>query len=117
MNKLCPRCQRELEEDSCPCGWPDEWDKSPVPSRIRVAPVKGITQEEFGLNAVIQTIGGLLGLEQQRATAIHQGTGYKVQGLLARRKDLQAILAKQLPLLTEQELSQVLAKYPWVAQC
>ena len=107
-----------MPTNRCSCGW--VLDNSPVPVRSTYEPRQpGITKEEFGANlyATIQTIGGLLGIEQQRAAAIHQGQGFKVKALLERRKDLQAALTTQLPLLTNDETAQILARYPWVTGC
>jgi hypothetical protein len=107
-----------MPTNRCSCGW--TLDDSPVPihSTYETRP-PGITKEEFGLHlyATIETIGGLLGVEQQRAAAIHQGTGFKIAGLLKRRKELQLVLAKQLPTLNDQEMDDILARYPWVTKC
>jgi hypothetical protein len=75
-----------------------------------------ITKEEFGLTlyATITTIGGIMGLDRQRAAAIHQGHGYHVQELLTRRRALQVTLASQLPQLADLEMDQILERYPWV---
>ena len=76
----------------------------------------GINKEEFGVNLyeTIKTIGGLLGLEQQRVAAIHYGHKEKLTDLATRRNALRAILAKQLPTLKHDEMDRVLATYPWV---
>lgn len=66
------------------------------------------------LYETITTIGGILGIDQQRANAIHRGEGFKVQELMTRRKALQVTLAKQLPALTNSEMDQVLARFPFV---
>jgi hypothetical protein len=80
---------------------------------------RGCTKEEFGLKLyeTIKTIGGLLGVEQQRAAAIHYEHPEKMPDLMKRRKALQVTLAAQLQTLTNHELDQVLAKYPWVVGC
>jgi phage host-nuclease inhibitor protein Gam len=69
------------------------------------------------LYETIVVVGGLLGLEQQRAAAIHHGQDKKVKLLLKRRKDLQAELAKLIPTLTNDETGEILERYPWVARC
>ena len=76
----------------------------------------GITKEEFGINLyeTIKIIGGILGIDQQRAAAIHKHQKAKQDDLLKRRQGLQVSLAQSMPTLTPQELSQVLEKYPWV---
>jgi hypothetical protein len=76
----------------------------------------GLTRDEFGraLYEAVFTIGGILGIEQQRAAAIHHGHGYKLQRLMARRAVLQQDLAQRLPMLNESEMARVLAIYPWV---
>jgi 2-C-methyl-D-erythritol 4-phosphate cytidylyltransferase len=76
----------------------------------------GITKEEFGVNLyeTIKTIGGILGIDRQRAAVIHGGQGYKLADLNTRRQALQRTLAQQLQTLTDAEMAQVLEKYPWV---
>lgn len=98
------------------------------PTRKPLPPVHGyhplhqgptITKEEvFGLalHDTIKTIGGIMGIDQQRAAAIHKGEGHKLQALLERRKALQITLAAQLPALNDGEMSQLLSRYPWVVQ-
>ncbi len=82
-------------------------------------PSKGCTKEDFGLNLyeTIKTIGGILGVEQQRAAAIHYEHPEKIEDLMKRRKALQVTLAEQLPKLSNDEMDDVLAKYPWVVSC
>jgi hypothetical protein len=79
----------------------------------------GITKEEFGLNLydTITTIGGIMGLDQQRAAAIHRNETRTSHALLARRRALQATLAQQLPTLNDHEMAKVLDKYPWITGC
>lgn len=76
----------------------------------------GITKEEFGINLyeTIKTIGGILGIDQQRASAIHKNQQKVGKDLSTRRHTLQRTLATQLPLLTDAEMNQILARYPWV---
>lgn len=83
------------------------------------SPSKGCTKEDFGLNLyeTIKTIGGILGIEQLRAAAIHYEHPEKMSDLMARRKKLQVTLAGQLPTLTNNEMDQVLARYPWITGC
>ena len=78
---------------------------------------EGITKEEFGLNLynTINTIGGLMAIDEHRAVAIHRGEDQA--SLLGRRKALQVTLASQLPTLTDGEMAQVLNKYPWITGC
>ena len=75
-----------------------------------------MTKDEFGSNLfeTIKTIGGILGIDQQRANAIHKHEGVKVQELMTRRKALQAELVNQLKALTNDEMDQLLARYPYV---
>ena len=113
---ICPKCGEPFT-DVCSCGW---LHASPVPSRpVYQSPAPGITKEDFGLllYQTLETIGGLLGLEQQRAAAIHHGQKAKVAGLLKRRKELQVTLAKQLPALAGHECDAILETYPWVTRC
>lgn len=78
-----------------------------------------LTREEFGLNlfATVCTIGGIMGIDAQRAAAIHRNDHKKSDDLMKRRQALQVTLAAQLPTLTNHEVEQVLAKYPWVVGC
>lgn len=91
----------------------------PVPYKPHVSQPPGITKEEFGLNLyeTITTIGGIMGLEQQRAAAIHYEHPEKIPDLLRRRKALQITLAAQLPKLKNHELDEILVRYPWVVSC
>lgn len=116
----CSSCDSQLDAYPCACGYTGQ--PTPSTAHIRSTYVDrphGITKEEFGLNVyeVIKTIGGILGIDQQRAAAIHKHEGFKVQALLVRRKALQVILAQQLPTLTDSEMGQVLATYPWITGC
>lgn len=80
---------------------------------------RGCTKEDFGVNLyeTIKTIGGILGLEQQRAASIHYEHPEKIEDLMKRRKVLQVTLAEQLPKLKDHEMDDVLAKYPWITAC
>lgn len=114
----CPACEKILYSNACSCGWQEM--ASPVPYSMTREPKQlGITKEEFGMNLydTIATIGGLLGLEQQRAAAIFQNRSARVAELLKRRKVLQATLAKRLPGLTNDAMDGILARYPWVTGC
>ena len=75
-----------------------------------------ITEEEFGVNLyeTIKTVSGIKALDQHRANAIHRNEGFKVQELLTRRKALQLELVSQLKALTDDEMDQILARYPFV---
>jgi hypothetical protein len=116
----CPDCGREEMTIPCVCGYgatlPEKAKVYPIPYKPFINSPDGITKEEFGLNLyeVIKTIGGIMGLEQQRAAAIHYGKGHEIQNLLKRRTQLQKTLAVQLPTLNNDEMAQVLQKYPWV---
>jgi hypothetical protein len=74
----------------------------------------GITKEEFGLNLyeAIKCIGGMLGLDQQRAGGIHYGRPY--DALAPRRAKLVHDWTHHRAILTHDELTQILAHYPWV---
>ena len=121
----CDECGKTLQAYPCACGYSNQPDAGSTKS---LAPVQSyqplheghyITKEQFGLNLyeAIKLIGGIIGLDTQRAQAIHKGEGYKVQDLLTRRKELQKTLAGQLPQLTDDEMDQILQRYPWVTQC
>jgi hypothetical protein len=107
--------------DSHPCICKNSPRNGPIsPVRETYQPIPyGITKDQFGayLYGCIETIGGILGVDQQRANAIHRSEGFKMQSLLARRKALQVTLAQQLPTLSNDEMDQVLEKYPWVVGC
>jgi hypothetical protein len=78
-----------------------------------------LTKEQLGLNLyeTVKTIGGIMGIDSQRAAAIHKGEGFKLQKLNRRRLELQGFLANQLPQLSNDEMDQVLERYPWVTGC
>lgn len=92
--------------------------KSWIPTQPSLGPPKESTQyctkEEFGLNLyeTIKTIGSLLAIDEHRAVAIHRGEPQT--DLLGQRRKLQGVLAQQLPVLTDNEMAQVLDKYPFV---
>lgn len=114
---ICASCETIITSYPCPCGYTDSVKRgSGYPRSTYTAQPTGITKEEFGLNLyeTIKTIGGILGIDQQRANAIHKGEGFKVQELMPRRKALQVTLAKQLPVLNDAEMAQLLDRYPWV---
>ena len=73
-----------------------------------------ITREEFGVRLfeVIQTIGGIQACEWQMAEAMKQGEAATHAAAKARWLQAKDVLAKTLPMLTGQELDQVLARYP-----
>lgn len=113
---ICPKCTEDFDS-ICPCGY--------APPGIHGVPIvrstyrhldPGITRQQFGetLYETIKTIGGILGLEQQRAAAIHYGEGYKIARLLARRKLLQERLSELLPQIDEANMATILKLYPWV---
>ena len=118
---ICPDCQRTCDAYPCMCGYGEaikgsQVDGRPASWRTYTSQPFGITKEEFGvlLYDTIQTIGGILGLDQQRAVALRCHESKKVETLLERRRVLQRTLAGQLPKLTEKELDQILAVYPWI---
>jgi hypothetical protein len=80
-------------------------------------PATYITRDEFGVNLFecVRIIAGIQAIDKHRADAIHRGKPQ--EGLLDRRKKLQVTLAALLPTLTNQEMDQVLDKYPWVTSC
>jgi hypothetical protein len=115
----CDECHKTIPTYPCACGYQPTPAVSPLPPVRPCATPDGITKEQFGrhLYDTITTIGGMMGLAQQRAAAIHHGEGYKVQSLLRRRRELQSILAAQLPTLDHDEMDQILTRYPWVTAC
>ena len=125
MTFQCFECQKEIQAYPCACGYTNlpaagsTKSLAPVQSYQPLHDGQYITKEQFGLNLydAIKLIGGIQGLDQQRAQAIHKGEGYKIQDLLTRRKELQKTLAGRLPDLTDDEMDQILQRYPWVTQC
>ena len=73
-----------------------------------------ITREEFGVNLfnVIKTISGIHTLRQQMNVAVHKEQPEKAKMLEQRWLTQRAVLAKQLPLLTNDEMAQILDRYP-----
>ena len=78
-----------------------------------------MTRDECGLTLceTIATLSGIATIDQQRAIVIYRDDHERHEELLTRRKMLQQILAKQLPLLNDQEMADILARYPWVTRC
>lgn len=93
-------------------------DLRPAPPKVEQISTGGpfITKEEFGVNLfeTIKSISGIRALEEQIAVAIHQEKPHKLDDLKARRLALKEILANQLPILTHDEMDQILARYPFV---
>ena len=75
-----------------------------------------MTRDEFGttLYETIVTIGGILGLHQQIAGAVHYRESRGVEALKVRREALRKDLAALMPQLTPDETRQVVARYPMV---
>ena len=73
-----------------------------------------MTKEEFGVNLFecIKTISGLHTLRQQLNVAVHQEDAKAQKQLAARYHEAQEWLVPQLKSLTNDEMDQVLAKYP-----
>lgn len=117
----CFECAKEIAAYPCACGYQPIGGRPAQKPTHRYEPLHDgpmMTKEEFGVNLyeAIKMIGGIVGIDQQRAAAIHKGEGYKVQSLLERRRELQVILAAQLPALTDPEMDQILDRYPWVVK-
>ena len=76
-----------------------------------------LTKEEFGLHLyeAVKCIGGILGLDQQRAACIHRELpSEQLADVDARRAKLVTDWTHHRALLTHDELKQVVARYPWV---
>jgi len=104
---ICLRC------NELPCACPSS--VSPRMVRDTYHPIAdGITKEQFGVNLyeAIKCIGGIRGLDQQRAGAIH--TGRSLEDLAPKRAKLVKEWAHHRAILTHDELTQILARYPWV---
>lgn len=117
MSMTCPECTKEILAYPCKCGYTPKKPPKLTPCRETYRQMNfGPSREEFGLAlfATIGMIGGLLGIEQQRAAAIHHGHGYKLKSLQERRDALRVMLAGQLPTLKNDEMDQILEKYPFV---
>jgi hypothetical protein len=103
--------------DLCVCTSPATRQlNTPVPYKKFLSQPDGITKEQFGesLYDTIKTIGGILGIEQQRAAAIYAGHGWKIAGLMARRTALRKTLAEQLPKINSHDMDALLLRYPWI---
>lgn len=114
----CPECDRLITTYPCRCGYGQSITPiRPTPMKLYHSLPYGCTKEEFGIHLyeTIVTIGGILGLDEQRALAINADEGaVRVPALMRRRQTLQQQLATQLPLLTETEMAQILLRYKWV---
>jgi len=114
---ICASCESDILAYPCPCGYGQSTQQAPRLVRDTYYPLpNGSTKEAFGLNLyeVIKLIGGLMGIDTQRAVAIHKQRGYVLQELNARRLALQKSLAVLLPLLTDEEMRKLLDRYPQV---
>lgn len=113
----CDECGISILSYPCLCGYGASiTPRRPTPTILYRSLPSGCTKEDFGLNLydTLMTIGGILGLDEQRALAVNAHEGYKVQALLRRRQELQHHLAAQLRLLTEEEMAAILLRYQWV---
>lgn len=114
----CPDCDRLITTYPCRCGYGQSITPiRPIPMKLYQTLPFGCTKAEFGLQLyeTIFTIGGILGLDEQRSLAINADEGAaRVPALVRRRQALQQQLATQLPLLTDTEMSQILLRYKWV---
>lgn len=73
-----------------------------------------LTREEFGVHLfdAIRLISGIHTMQQQMNGAVHYGKPETLPALKARAQELKGQLATQLPLLTEDEMGPILARYP-----
>lgn len=83
------------------------------------SPTRGpqyLTLDEFGVNLfeTIKTISSLHTLRHQLNHAVHRNQ--PTSDLTARYKEQQGYLANQLPALTDDDMGQILARYPDVVQ-
>lgn len=101
--------------DPCACA-PRAPTMMPIGRSTYVPQPLGITKEEFGREVydTIKTIGGICGLHDQIAGAIHRGEGWKGSGLKDQLDALRKDLATQMPLLTPEQTVRILAAYPMV---
>lgn len=117
---ICPDCDREFATPPCVCGYgtPLVPTAGPRFREMHVTIPFGITKEEFGipLYESLRVIGGIIGIDEQRAVAIHKSQGAQLKTLVTRRRALQHELAGLLPTLPAKALDHVLARYPWVVQ-
>ncbi|MGL5937065.1 MAG: hypothetical protein ACRCZI_15750 [Cetobacterium sp.] len=102
------------------CKWCREGrDYNTDASLIRPTVLEGayLDRDEFGANLyeVIKTISLLHVLRQQLNRAVY--TGKRVAEVTAHYKKEQRYLANQLPQLSNDEMDQILARYPWVTGC
>jgi len=118
----CPDCQRDYESLRCVCGYtaPSNWtqglfDPPQVRSTYQPLPT-GMTCEAFGVDlfAAIKLIGGMSGLQEQIALAIHKGEGWKVQRLRTRRTSLEHELRGVLDRLPLESCERIYDQYPWI---
>lgn len=113
------RVQASLAGTVLNCKWcQSQADYNTDPSHVRPHYVNApyISQEEFGaaLFAVIQTISTLMGLRWQLDKG-GQPAHAKIK-LEERYRESQSYLANQLPRLSEEEMDQILARYPDVVE-
>lgn len=117
----CPFCDIEVLEGLCSCGWRPEGARPTGPEvRSTYQPLPhGITRAEFGedLYETVKLIGGVLQLRENLRLPKGRATG------LQRKfwREQEARLVKQLPglmtKLPDDQVGDVVARYPWVARC
>jgi hypothetical protein len=73
-----------------------------------------ITKDEFGQNLLetIKTISGIHTLLKQHAAAVHDEKPSRRKDVEARVQEVKGFLANQLPTLTDDEMAQILERYP-----
>ena len=114
---MCNRCG----DDPCSCGlarpeWTRELYERPKVRETYLPLPQGISLDEFGVDLfiAIKLIGGMSGLQEHVAHAIHAGKGYQVQACRDRRRSLDQELRLVMRKLSNTDREAIFDKYPWV---
>jgi hypothetical protein len=75
-----------------------------------------MTKDEFGLDLfeAVKTIGGILGVQQQYAGAVHKADQPAMAACLKRRDELNGQLRVQMDKLSDADAAEIARRYPWV---
>jgi hypothetical protein len=109
---LCVKC----EQDPCSCLPSPTVQGNPLLRSTFTPLPTGITKEEFGLDLyeAIKTIGGILVIQDHMNAAVHQGKSEQLQELKKRRDMLRASLIPLMHRLPQDDVTEIVTRYPFV---
>lgn len=115
----CQVCDKAVQGAACECGWAPDFKRQGIAYRSTEHPQpKGISRSEFGeqLYLTLGLIGGIMQLRRYRGL-VAMGDLPKTDEYDKREAKLKEQLASALPLLPAADVTEILARYPWVAAC